>query len=95
MGKCSPVAVGLGDNRDYERDMSCDGFPPKISFYVRADTHNQLEIVFNCGRDKAWRQAMQELHIFVIHWVTEAMLNFAYSTIYLEMIALYSESGRI
>ena len=57
-------ARGRGDNRDYERDMSCDGFPPKISSYVRADTHNQLEIVFNCGRDKAWQQAMQEITYF-------------------------------
>jgi len=57
-------ARGRGDNRDYERDTSCDGFPPKISSYVRADTHNQLGIVFNYGRDKAWRQAMQEITYF-------------------------------
>jgi hypothetical protein len=52
-------ARGRGDNRDYERDTSCDGFPPKISSYVRADTHNQLGIVFNYGRDKAWRMSLR------------------------------------
>ena len=40
-------AHGHGNTRDYEREMACDNFPPKISSYVKAITHNQLQIKFN------------------------------------------------
>jgi hypothetical protein len=37
----------------------------------------------------------KRLNIFVMYWVMEAKPNFVYSTIYLEVTALYSESGGI
>ena len=36
-------------------------FPPKISSYVGAVTHNQLELYFNGGRQEAWEQAKKEI----------------------------------
>jgi hypothetical protein len=70
-------ARGHGNTRDYEREMACDNFPPKISSYVKATTRNQLVIKFNYGRNKAWRQAKREIKHFrdVLGYGGEAELN--------------------
>ena len=77
MGKCTPVALAI-------TETTKEWFPP-ISSYVRAKLTTSLRLFSITVGTRHGDKLCKRLHIFVIHWVMEAMLNFAYSTIYLEM----------